>query len=329
MRHNAYRSSLASLVLMSALLALPGAVMADSAAPLTGEFLVAEGAGLDVTAACSKTGTSTISYAASGTAYGPYPGTFTEVGTVTIGQATTGFFSLGFPIKGVTTLEAFFTIDSPAGQVTGSKRLVAQSGEVVGLCEDFTDYEFPPGSGSLISGSYQRVCACPYGLSYEALIATTTGTFQDQGQSGVLIEELQLTAGSGVAEADVFNEAFSSSSIVQVSTAGKATGGGQIDPGIAFGFHAKSNGGLKGGCTVIDQTADVTVKCLDVTAYFQTATKATFAGTATVNGAPTRYRIVVEDIAESGAGADRFSMTTDSGYGASGPLTAGNVQVHE
>lgn len=327
MKLQAYRSMFASLVLVGASLALPGAVSADTAAPLTGEFLISDGDAFDVTATCSATGTSTISYAASGTAYGPYPGTFTEVGTVTIGQTSTGFFSLGFAIKRVTTLEAFFTIDSPAGQVTGSKRLIAQSDEVVGLCEDFADYT--PSFGSPISGSYQRVCACAFGLSYEALIETTTGTFLDRGQSGLVIEELQLTAGSGVQEADVFNEAFSSSSIVAVSTAGKATGGGQIDPGIAFGFDAKSNGGLKGGCTVIDQVAGVKVKCLDVTSYLQTATKATFVGSATVNGASTRYRIVVEDIAESGAGADRFSITTDSGYAASGSLTAGNIQVHE
>lgn len=327
MRLKAYASTLASVVLVATSLAVPGAVVADTAAPLTGEFLLGEGAGLDVTATCSETGTSTISYSASGPAFGPYPGTFTEVGTVTIGQAPTGNFILGFPIKQVTAVEAFFTIDSPEGQVTGRKRLIAQTNEVVGLCEDFTDYT--PPSGSPISGSFQRVCACPFGLSYEALIETETGTFQDEGQSGLLIEELQLTAGGGVEEADVFNEAFSSSGIVEVSRVGKATGGGQIDPGIAFGFDAKANGGLKGGCTVIDQAADVKVKCLDVTSYFQTSTKATFLGTAEVNGEPTRYRIVVEDNAESGGGADRFSITTDSGYAASGLLTAGNVQVHE
>jgi hypothetical protein len=138
-----------------------------------------------------------------------------------------------------------------------------------------------------------------------------------------------LTAGSGVQEADVFNEGFSSSGIVEVSRTGKATGGGLIDPGIAFGFSAQSDGGLKGRCTVIDQAADVRARCLDVTSYFQTATKATFLGNAEVNGELTRYRIVVEDNAESGAGADRFSITTDSGYAASGLLTAGNIQVHQ
>lgn len=319
--------TLTSIAMLALSLVIPATAAGATAASLSGEFLSGEGEGLDVTATCSDTGTSTISYSVEGTAFGPYPGTFTEVGTVTIGQTTTGNFILGFPLKQVTTLEAFFTIDSPAGQVTGSKRLIAQSNVVHGLCEDFTDYT--PPSGSPISGSFQRVCACAFGLSYEALIETSTGTFQDQGESGLLIEHLQLTAGSGVQEADVFNEAFNSSGIVEVSRVGKATGGGQIDAGIAFGLSAQSNSGLKGGCTVIDQAADVKVKCLDVTSYFQTATKATFLGNAEVNGEPTSYRVVVEDNAEPGSGADRFSITTDTGYSASGLLAAGNVQVHQ
>lgn len=319
-------SAFAAAVLVAASVATPGPVAADTSS-LTGEFLGGGGDDFDVTATCSESGTSTISYSVSGAASGPYPGAFTEVGTVTIGQTPTGNFTLGFPIKQVTSIEAFFTIDSEAGQVTGTKRLVVQSDEVVGLCEDFEDHQ-PSPDGPIISGSYQRVCACPFGLSYEALIETESGTFEDHGQAGLLIEELQLTEGEGVQEADVFNEAFQSSGISPVSLVGKATGGGQIDPGIALGFQARSNGGLQGGCTVIDQAAEVKVKCLDVTSYFQTATKATFRGTAEVNGVMTTYRIVVEDGAESGAGVDRFSITTDSGYTASGLLTAGNVQVH-
>ena len=320
--------TLTSIAMLAISLLSPAAAAGATAASLTGEILSGEGDGLDVTAVCSESGTSTISYSVEGTAFGPYPGTFTEVGTVTIGQTPTGLFSLGFPIKQVTTLEAFFTIDSPEGQVTGSKRLIVQSDEVVGLCEDFAEYQVP-NDGPIISGSYQRVCACPFGLSYEALIETPTGTFQDGGVSGLLIEELQLTAGSGVQEADVFNEAFSSSGIVEVSNVGKATGGGQIDSGIAFGFSAHSDGGLKGGCAVIDQATDTKVKCRDVTSYLQTATTATFKGNAEVNGTATTYRIVVEDNDESGAGSDRFSITTGSGYSASGLLTAGNIQVHK
>jgi len=321
------RASVAAIVGFVVSVWMPATVAADTAPSLSGEFLVGEGENLDVTGSCSQTGTSTITYSVSGVAVGPYTGSFTEIGTVTIGQTPTGNFSLGFPIKQVTTLEAFFTIDSTVGQVTGSKRLIEQSNVVHGLCEDFTNYT-PPGTSSLISGTYQRVCACAYGLSYEALIETGAGTFQDSGNSGLLIEELQLTAGTGVAEADVFNEAFSSTGIVAVSTVGKATGGGQLNSGVAFGFEAKSNGGMQGRCSVIDQALDVHAKCLTVTSYVQTATKAIFKGEADVNGVRTGYRIVVEDNADPGAGADRFTMTTDLGYGASGLLTAGNVQVH-
>jgi hypothetical protein len=56
---------------------------------------------------------------------------------------------------------------------------------------------------------------------------------------------------------------------------------------------------------------------------------ATFGGNATVNGVETTYQILVDDEAESGAGADSFTITTTSGYSASGVLTQGNIQVHQ
>lgn len=313
-----------SLAAVIASLAVVTTASADTAPPLTGEFLV--GSPVDITATCSATGASTISYSVSGVAVGPYPGTFTEVGTVTIGQTPTGNFILGFPLKRVTSLEAFFTIDSEVGQVTGNKRLIIESDEVVGLCEDFADYEVP--GGPTISGTFRRVCACPFGLSYDALIETETGTFRDTGDSGLLIEQLDLTAGGGVQEQDVFNEGFRSAEIVEVSTVGKATGGGQVDSSIAFGFEAKSDGGLKGRCTVIDHMTGTEVRCLTVTLYVQGTNEAFFRGSAEVNGTLTGYRIEVADNAEPGEGLDRFTITTDSGYSASGLLVAGNIQLH-
>jgi hypothetical protein len=50
------------------------------------------------------------------------------------------------------------------------------------------------------------------------------------------------------------------------------------------------------------------VKCLDATTYVQTGTHAVFRG--------------------PGAGLDTFSISTDSGYSASGVLADGNIQVH-
>jgi hypothetical protein len=298
---------------------------------LSGELFVASP--VDVVANCSETGTSTISFSATGQAFGPYAGTFTEVGTVTIGQTppTPAQFVNGFPLTRVSSLLAFFTIDSPAGQVTGTKRLLVPTDEVLGTCSDFTDRALPGGT-PILSGTFRRVTAVPFGLAYEAIITTEEGTFGDEGNSGMVLEEFLITASTppgGAVEADVFNEAFSSTGIVPLSGEGHATGGGQVDPDVAFGFQAKSNGGFKGGCTVVDQASDIRVKCLDVTTFAQTGNRAVFSGTAEVNGQRTHYRIEVVDEAESGAGVDRFRIETASGYSAGGVLVAGNVQVHQ
>jgi hypothetical protein len=85
---------------------------------------------------------------------------------------------------------------------------------------------------------------------------------------------------------------------------------------------------MKGNCTVIDRSAGVKVKCLDVTSYLQIGLHATFSGHATVNGTATTYRIDVDDPGEPGAGQDTFKIVTGSGYSAGGTLTQGNVQIH-
>jgi len=77
---------------------------------------------ISITANCNPDGSSTFSYSASGSAFGPYPGTFIETGTVTIGPQ---FIAPGQGIAfgDVQTFSASFTIDSPLGQVTGTKSL--------------------------------------------------------------------------------------------------------------------------------------------------------------------------------------------------------------
>jgi hypothetical protein len=121
------------------------------------------------------------------------------------------------------------------------------------------------------------------------------------------------------------------------SADGKVTGGGQIphtsDPNqkVAFGFQVQNvNGTLKGNCSVIDQSPvrNIQIKCVDVSTLVTTGTRATFFGSATVNGVTTTYRIDVDDIAEPGRDADTFRIETSSGYTASGVLSQGNIQVH-
>ncbi len=122
--------------------------------------------------------------------------------------------------------------------------------------------------------------------------------------------------------------------VAVVSTVGKVTGGGQIlsaaKGGVAFGFTARATASAADGrCSVVDPTVDVHVKCLDVTTLVVTATHATFAGRAEVNGVLTDYRIDVDDLAEPGRGRDTFKIITGTGYSAAGVLDAGNTQIHK
>ena len=316
------------LVLASALLAALVAAAAASALPstLTGEFFVADqlqpnGGTVKVSATCNAAATSTISYFASGVAVGPYPGTFTETGSATIGPLTAGQFVNGFEFGFLTSLDVFFTIDSPAGQVTGTKSLALPS-TVLGLC-----YDTNP-------GTFREICCSPsgFGLHYDATIETAGAFYGDTGDSGISLVDCESAgnpAGCGTAT-QVFNEAFRSSLLTPfpLATTGQVTGGGQISASTTFGLTAKSDAnGLKGGCTVIDRTSDVNVKCTDVTSFVESGNHATFSGNALVNGNPTTYRIDVTDKAEPGTGGDTFAIRAD-GYIAGGTLTQGNIQIH-
>lgn len=281
---------------------------------LTGEFFLGAPS---VSATCNPTGTSSISFSVSGSAVGPYAGTFTETGAATIGPLTSPLFVNGFQGGPVTNFDSFFTIDSITGQVTGTKQLELPS-TVFGLC-----YDFNP-------GAFRELCCSPsgFGLHYDAMIQSGGALYGDSGDSGVSL--VQCDGACGVST-DVFNEAFRSSlsAVFPLATTGQVTGGGQISNDTTFGLTAKSgSNGIKGECTVIDRTADTKVKCTDATAFVETGNSVTFVGDALVNGITTTYRIDVSDNSEPGAGSDTFAIQTGIGYSASGTLTQGNIQVH-
>jgi hypothetical protein len=326
------RSNLAALAVVAVLATLVApSVSADSPPPtLSGVFLSAEP--VSITASCNPGSTSTMSFSAIGTAYGPYPGTFTATGTVTIGGTLTGFYVNGIPLYQVTSVQTYFTIDSTVGQVTGTTQLVTP-GSVSGLCNDF-DTPSPYGM-SLITGTFRELLpdATGFGLSYEATIETASGLYGDVGGSGLLFIQLIPTSidpPGSVLGSDVLNHWFSSSgtSVFPISRVGHATGGGQIGSSTTFGFHAESDGGLRGGCTVIDRASGDKVKCLDVTSFNATGTHVTFWGHATVNGVTGTYRIDVHDIGEPGAGVDTFAIQVSTGFSAAGVLSQGNIQIH-
>jgi hypothetical protein len=116
------------------------------------------------------------------------------------------------------------------------------------------------------------------------------------------------------------------------SNDGKASGGGWVtssDGKVNFSSSAKSvDGKLTGNCVVT--VAKTKIKCLAVDGYYQSPTndRVVFVGTGTHDGVETRYRVEMTDDGEPGT-ADRFEISTDSGFAAGGVIGAGNIQVHK
>jgi len=316
-------------------MALAAPPVADAATPpptLSGAFLTAfpqyvPGSTIDVVSSCDPAGTSTISWSASGDStalFGtaPYPGTFVETGTASIGPQAGPLYVNGIPLGQIVTLEAFFSIDSPAGQVMGNVRMVATTASRMGGCHDLDDFLLPDGEHR-VSGEFRRLFM-QWG-TYEALIVADGSAYLDSGEADVSLERF---VGTGMQETDSVQGSFRSlqSSLIPAPP-GRATGGGRVDE-VTFGFTAlRDKSGAKGRCAVVDASANVQLRCTDVTVIGVVGNRATISGNAVYNDVPVKYRMTVTDAAESGAGADAWSISLSNGYSAGGTLTEGNVQV--
>ena len=122
--------------------------------------------------------------------------------------------------------------------------------------------------------------------------------------------------------------------VIPPSTPGQVTGGGQIIHngiirGVSFGFNAQlNNDSFHGSGVVVDHQTKTQIKILNVDYLLITGHHATFRGDAEVDGTPTRYTIDVDDLATPGLLRDTFKIVTESGYAAAGPLTQGNIDIH-
>jgi hypothetical protein len=247
---------------------------------------------------CQPAGTSTVTYTVTGTAGGPYPGTFEETGTYTVAGGQLQSF------------EAEFTIVSGSTTVEGTKALRTAA---TGTCA--------PAPGLL------ALSEVALDADYEATIMPASGpAVSDSGRAAVMG---QFSVPESGGPAGSLSEAFFSEALVQ--TPGHVTGGGLVeDPlhgWVVFGFAARSDG--------IDPTAKcavlalgTAVKCLDASFLAQTPTHATFLGEARLDGDDVGYRIDVDDLGEPGRHLDAFAITA-GGFSAAGVLEAGNVQIHE
>ena len=139
---------------------------------------------------CSQTGTSTIT--TSGTAIGPYPGTFSASATVTSDGS--------YPDRYAPFHESF-TITSPTGTVTGTKQ-----GTV-----EFSYFTYIPDCA--IGNDFFN------SVPYSAVIHTPTGNYQDTGNSDQVYAD-DYTGGSvcpdNTFHCSVFEESFASSNGVSL-----------------------------------------------------------------------------------------------------------------
>jgi hypothetical protein len=120
---------------------------------------------------CNADGSGSLSFTADGTATGPYPGIFHEVGTIVLAPTAANGNVY------VTSADATFTITSPIGNVSGTKSFntSANPGDSAGRCS-FEPTDIDPGRFLNFQSQQQQ--------TYQATITTAHGQFTDSGTGG-------------------------------------------------------------------------------------------------------------------------------------------------
>jgi hypothetical protein len=195
----------ASMLVLVGLLAKPAHTQTTAPPTLTGEQLVAFSHGQVTSTAVNCTQDSqregTITYTATGEATGPYPGTFTESGTISTTKEA------GDEFAQVTSFSAEFEIVDDAGttRVSGTKSLSEDSTARAECIEDDT---FETSNGTIITFDLREVEATD--LVYEATIETPSGTFTDRGTSDLYVAHFVITDPPEQSGDQLFDESFTS-----------------------------------------------------------------------------------------------------------------------
>jgi hypothetical protein len=317
----------------AALLVFPAAAVTEPPT-LESEHLVGAIQDVSIQFQCDdpQNSPSTVTFSASGTATGPFPGTFVASGSLTIGPQTEPGVQAGTNAGSILNLTETFTITSGATTITGTKTLQPdasfESG-TLGTCQDVANFAVGDvtGDGTVVDVTAQT--------QYEATIAGPGGTSTDSGLAFFALSEIAITGScpAGICNVRIggYDELFAVSDRL-ASTPGHSNGGGQVvgpaGDSVTFAFHARSkNGVLTGGCNVLDHETQRHIKCQTVTLYIQAGNAVTIRGRATDDGVSTLYVIEAVDNGEPGHGTDEFSIRTGTGFFAGGVIANGNVQV--
>lgn len=155
-------------VLATGLIA-PGSAQADTPPPsFAGELFesrVVDGStGEHFQVACNEDGSGTVSWQITGTATGPYPGTFTETGSLTFGPVVDGEGT-------ITSLSASFQVESSAGTVDGNKTLLPADNDL-SRNEGFCD---------LNASEFYHLATVQLGHAWEVTITTADSVYKESG----------------------------------------------------------------------------------------------------------------------------------------------------
>ncbi|MET0621733.1 MAG: post-COAP-1 domain-containing protein [Pyrinomonadaceae bacterium] len=251
-------SVLASLALL--LLSLPASSRAQtSGGTLNGETLgrttvMADDAAFRISNLnCTQGGVAGFDFTTSGTATGPYPGTYTESGSVTFQNAPGGVI-LGFSSQ--------FTITSGANVITGTKQLAPaqppEGGNNRGSCQVSQN-------GPLTITNINVVVAA----QYTASVPTATGSVSETGTSRVVGSWNRAVSPAGISSGSYsFNETYRN--LAQITTV-TLTPAAAVNPvGTSHTVTATasnaSGGGVSGARVYFDVAADgssvVSFQCL-------------------------------------------------------------------
>ena len=154
---------------------------------LVGEEMLVQDVTLTID--CDPSRVSTVQYSASGTATGPYPGTFTVHGTVTIAPQTLPGPRTGTVAGPLQSLHETFTITSALGTVSGTKTLprTGATPSDEGSCQHVTGFATGPVSNA--SGTVVDIFSQPV---YAAVITDALGSSGVQGDALISFSELNL-----------------------------------------------------------------------------------------------------------------------------------------
>ncbi len=179
------RPAVVTVIAWMGLLAIPAtSTAARPVRRLTGEKFSAtvDGTSYFVPGACYSGGPASASFSFAGSATGPYPGSYTETGTIAY-RLNPAFSDDLIAAGPVTGYSATFTIRSAAGTVTGTERL----DRALPADQDVDCYESAGGT------TFQTSAFAP---AYTATIRTARGTFWDRGTSSAALSSFLALGGS-------------------------------------------------------------------------------------------------------------------------------------